>query len=250
MLAGPVDLVQGGRGFIARLPVFVDGGDETRRFWGVVSAIIDLDALYRDAGLYDPSLPIDVAIAGRDGGEQDAAASSATRGCSTPSGHALHQRPFRRLDDRRGPERRLGRRLERSLVARLIILLAGVLVVAPAWLAGRLIEERRAHFDRLAEREVELERLSRRLGLALDASKVGVWQFNVDSGELVWDDRMNQLYNYPLRWRDANRRRIGATASTRPTPIARSQNSTAAFHAHAALRIAVSARPRRRAQSG
>ncbi len=84
------------------------------------------------------------------------------------------------------------------------------MVVAPAWLAGRLVEERRAHFNRLAEREGELERLSRRLGLALDASKVGVWQFNVDTGELVWDDRMNQLYNYPCdggprsyaQWRD------------------------------------------------
>ena len=94
--------------------------------------------------------------------------------------------------------------------ARLIILFAAALVVAPAWLAGRLVEERRAHFNRLADREGELERLSRRLGLALDASKVGVWQFNVDTGELVWDDRMNQLYNYPCdggprtyaHWRD------------------------------------------------
>jgi sensor domain CHASE-containing protein len=36
--------------------------------------------------------------------------------------------------------------------ARLIILFAGALVVAPAWLAGRLVEERRVHFDRLPER--------------------------------------------------------------------------------------------------
>ena len=67
MLAGPVDLVQGGRGFIGRFPVFVDdlGGD--KRFWGIVSAVVDVERLYRDSGLLDADLPIDIAISGRDG---------------------------------------------------------------------------------------------------------------------------------------------------------------------------------------
>jgi diguanylate cyclase (GGDEF)-like protein len=198
VLAGPVDLVQGGRGFIARLPVFVDGGDETRRFWGIVSAVIDLDALYRDAGLYARDLPIEVAIAGRDGQGQDARSffgdarvfddDPVTRFVSVPSGlWTIAATPKGGWDAA----------LTGRWWARLIILFAGALVVAPAWLAGRLVEERRVHFNRLAEREGELERLSRRLGLALDASKFGVWQYNVDTGELFWDDRMNQLYNYP-----------------------------------------------------
>ena len=106
--------------------------------------------------------------------------------------------------------------------ARLIILFAGALVVAPAWLAGRLVEERRAHFNRLAEREVELERLSRRLELALDASKVGVWDFNIDTQELVWDDRMNELYNYPLDGGSAITG-TGETNSTRRTSNAPSR---------------------------
>ena len=84
------------------------------------------------------------------------------------------------------------------------------MIVIPAWLAGRLVEERRDHFSSLRDRERELERLSRRLELALDASKVGVWDFNIDTQELVWDDRMNELYNYPCdggvreyrHWRD------------------------------------------------
>ncbi len=211
VLAGPVDLVQGGRGFIARLPVFVDGGGETRRFWGIVSAVIDLDALYRDAGLYARDLPIDVAIAGRDAEGQDGFRffgdqrvfedNPVTRFVSVPSGQwTIAATPKGGWD-----AASTGR-----WWARLIILFAGALVVAPAWLAGRLVEERRVHFNRLAEREVELERLSRRLELALDASKVGVWDFNIDTQELVWDDRMNELYNYPLdgglrdyrHWRD------------------------------------------------
>jgi diguanylate cyclase (GGDEF)-like protein len=198
VLAGPVDLVQGGRGFIARLPVFVDGPDEGRRFWGVVSAVINLDKLYRDAGLYARDLPIDVAISGRDGQEQDARSffgdqrvfddNPVTRFVSVPSGlWTIAATPKGGWDAA----------LTGRWWARLIILFAGALVVAPAWLAGRLVEERRAHFNRLAERESELERLSRRLELALDASKVGVWDFNIDTQELVWDDRMNELYNYP-----------------------------------------------------
>jgi diguanylate cyclase (GGDEF)-like protein len=211
VLAGPVDLVQGGRGFIARLPVFVDGGDETRRFWGIVSAVVDLDALYGDAGLYRGDLPIDVAIAGRDAKGQDGSrfygdqqvfdGNPVTRFVSVPSGlWTIAATPKGGWDAV----------LTDRWWARLIIFFAGALVVAPAWLAGRLVEERRAHFNHLAEREVELERLSRRLELALDASKVGVWDFNIDTQELVWDDRMNELYNYPLdggvreyrHWRD------------------------------------------------
>jgi diguanylate cyclase (GGDEF)-like protein len=198
VLAGPVDLVQGGRGFIARLPVFVDGGDETRRFWGIVSAVIDLDALYRDAGLYARDLGIDVAISGRDGLGRDVHSffgdarvfddHPATRAVSVPSGVWTIAAT---------PKGGWGAALNGRWWARLIILLAGALIVAPAWLAGRLIEERRDHYADLRRREGELERLSQRLELALDASKVTVWEYNVDSDELVWDDRLTELHNYP-----------------------------------------------------
>ena len=141
VLAGPVDLVQGGRGFIARLPVFVDGPNEGRRFWGVVSAVIDLDKLYRDAGLYARDLPIDVAISGRDGREQDARSffgdarvfqdNPVTRFVSVPSGlWTIAATPKGGWDSA----------LSGRWWARLIILFAAAVVVAPAWLAGRLVE--------------------------------------------------------------------------------------------------------------
>ncbi len=66
VLAGPVDLVQGGKGFIARFPVFTHESDGARSFWGIVSAVIDSEKLYHDAGLFDPDLPIEVAITGVD----------------------------------------------------------------------------------------------------------------------------------------------------------------------------------------
>ena len=194
VLAGPVDLVQGGRGFIARLPVFVDGPDESRRFWGVVCAVIDLDALYRDAGLYARDLKINVAIAGRDGQEQDARSffgdarvfddHPVTRFVNVPSGlWTIAATPQGGWDAA----------LVGRWWARLIIVFAGALVVAPAWLAGRLVEERRVHYADQRRRESELERVSQRLELALDASKVSVWEYNVDSDELVWDDRLTEI---------------------------------------------------------
>lgn len=211
VLAGPVDLVQGGKGLIARLPVFTDVPAGGQAFWGILSAIIDVDALYRDCGLVDRDLPIDVAISGRDalgvGGPRffgDAAVESGDPvaiDVSIPSGS------WRIAGTPRGGWAAVA---PNRWILRLGILVAGLVIVIPTWLIGRLVEERRAHFLRLHDREQELLRLSQRLELALDASKVGVWDLDLDTRELVWDDRMNELYNYPRdggmrgysHWRD------------------------------------------------
>jgi sensor domain CHASE-containing protein len=53
LVAGPLRLQQGGIGIIVREPVFVPaeqpGGKP--RFWGLISAVIDVDLLYQQAGL-------------------------------------------------------------------------------------------------------------------------------------------------------------------------------------------------------
>ena len=66
VIAGPVDLVQGGRGFISRSPVF--NRDEItgeQVFWGLVSSVVDIDTLFRASGLQD-DLPFEIAIRGKD----------------------------------------------------------------------------------------------------------------------------------------------------------------------------------------
>lgn len=45
---GPINLVQGGQGLAARLPIFERASD---RLWGVVSVILDMDKLYQAAGI-------------------------------------------------------------------------------------------------------------------------------------------------------------------------------------------------------
>ncbi|MFM2587879.1 diguanylate cyclase domain-containing protein [Vibrio sp. TBV020] len=49
-ISGPVNLVQGGRGLIARVPIFSDPPYNTA-YWGVCSVIISLDSLFSDAGI-------------------------------------------------------------------------------------------------------------------------------------------------------------------------------------------------------
>ncbi|UTA47104.1 PAS domain S-box protein [Simiduia sp. 21SJ11W-1] len=62
VVAGPVNLVQGGQGFIGRVPVFA-GSSET--FWGMISAVIDVQRFYAASGLL--GAPLNVALRGKDG---------------------------------------------------------------------------------------------------------------------------------------------------------------------------------------
>jgi diguanylate cyclase (GGDEF)-like protein/PAS domain S-box-containing protein len=60
VVAGPLDLVQGGRAFIGRAPVYLDEG--TSRPWGLVSAPIRSDALYQAAGIPEFEARFDLAM--------------------------------------------------------------------------------------------------------------------------------------------------------------------------------------------
>lgn len=67
VLAGPVELKQGGIGLISRVPVFLEdqqSGEEY--FWGLISAVIDVDRFLGKSGLLAGDLPIKLAIKGAD----------------------------------------------------------------------------------------------------------------------------------------------------------------------------------------
>ena len=66
VLAGPLNLVQGGVGLIARLPIYLPGSNGQEYFWGLVSAVIDVDKLLASSGLGDAKLPVEIAIRGKD----------------------------------------------------------------------------------------------------------------------------------------------------------------------------------------
>ncbi|MCV6588036.1 MAG: EAL domain-containing protein [Marinobacterium sp.] len=68
VLAGPLKLVQGGTGLLVRMPVYLTRpGENSEYFWGIISAVIDDQRLFKSSGLMDADLPVEIAIRGRDG---------------------------------------------------------------------------------------------------------------------------------------------------------------------------------------
>ncbi|MBB99389.1 MAG: sensor domain-containing diguanylate cyclase [Rhodobacteraceae bacterium] len=71
IVAGPVNLVQGGRGLIARSPILLaDEESETtedRRYWGVASVVVDTDLLFEGAGIRPEVGGYRLALRGVDG---------------------------------------------------------------------------------------------------------------------------------------------------------------------------------------
>jgi len=66
VIAGPIDLIQGGRGILGRAPVFVSDGD-SRKFWGLVSSAIDFDKLIQPALVMTDKADLILSIRGKDG---------------------------------------------------------------------------------------------------------------------------------------------------------------------------------------
>ena len=143
VLAGPVDLVQGGTGFVGRFPVFIPVEDGEPRFWGIVSAVLDEQSLYREAGLLNPDLPMRIALSGRDGlgGRYDVffgdptimQENPVTLSVLLPSGSwrlsAIPPEGWNPVPPT-------------TPILRGIMLAAGLLLLLPSVLMGRLIEER------------------------------------------------------------------------------------------------------------
>jgi PAS domain S-box-containing protein len=71
VVAGPVNLVQGGMGIISRTPIFLRNSPISRgepRYWGIASTVIDFDTLIKSVGLANgTSENIHFALRGKDG---------------------------------------------------------------------------------------------------------------------------------------------------------------------------------------
>ncbi len=71
VVAGPVNLVQGGVGIISRTPIFMKdspASNSGQRYWGIASTVIDFDTLMKSTGFADGmSENIRFALRGKDG---------------------------------------------------------------------------------------------------------------------------------------------------------------------------------------
>ncbi|CDZ61117.1 Diguanylate cyclase/phosphodiesterase with PAS/PAC and Chase sensor(S) [Neorhizobium galegae bv. orientalis] len=207
VITGPVNLVQGGQGLIARYPVFSLANG---RFWGVVSAVIDLDRLYADSNVNTQRQALDIAISQRPiPAERDIFLGTGTIFSQDPVksrielGYDTWYLAAVPKDGWQGsPPDMFGFRITALLIA--------FCIAAPLFWAGLLMKQRHGNILTLQQREEQLETLSQRLELALQASGVGVWEYEPSTDTLIWDQRMRELYDAPDRdvreyvdWRDA-----------------------------------------------
>ncbi|AOF81175.1 diguanylate cyclase domain protein [Methyloversatilis sp. RAC08] len=68
VLAGPLELVQGGVGLINRFPIYLPAGDGSpEKYWGLASIVLHFDTLLKASGLLDADQNVRYALRGRDG---------------------------------------------------------------------------------------------------------------------------------------------------------------------------------------
>ncbi|MBY6069586.1 PAS domain S-box protein [Leisingera aquaemixtae] len=196
VLAGPVNLVQGGSGFIYRLPIFTGSGEE-RRFWGILSAVVETDTLYAATGV-DGSNGLDIALTGQDGTGAAGKQFLGTPGIVSDDPVLLDiNLPVGSWQLAARPEGGWQSDPGNLWQLRLALLAAGTLIVFPTFLAGRLSAARQSVIRKLRHREAELEAVSRRLEIAVKTSRVGIWECDAKNQRVSWDSRMHELYGVP-----------------------------------------------------
>lgn len=165
VLTGPVELRQGGVGFICRFPIFVDTRPH-KSHWGLLSAVMDADVFYRSNGLLGRYPGLDIALAKRgntgalevffgDAGIVSDAPESTT---VTMAGEewTIMARPVNGWASLPGvsPSR---------LMAEIVL---GLLVVLPAFVANYMAAARDNSIRKLRMREAELGQLSKELSIS------------------------------------------------------------------------------------
>ncbi|MFB2550873.1 bifunctional diguanylate cyclase/phosphodiesterase [Ensifer soli] len=207
VIDGPVRLPSGERGFTVYYPVFTMRSGEPV-FWGFVEAAIAERPFYRNAGLGGERKASEAALHGIEGGDgirlaiRDASLADHVQDAFFGDGALFDQSPVLRSLALPGGTWQLGalpkdgwaQAPDNGDTIRLIILLAVLVVVLPIVLTGNLISERQRNLARLRVRDEELLSLSRRLDMALNASRIGIWEIDLATQKRSWDNRMLDLH--------------------------------------------------------
>jgi len=199
VLAGPVELIQGGLGFIGRFPIYVKDGAENR-FWGIASAVLDVETIYAETGVTDPMSQIEIALIGRDGlgseGELFFGKLSTLHADPVLMDIVLPVGTWQLAAIPRGG---WSARPNNLWPIRLILLVAGILIIVPTFLACHLSTIRQGVITALSKREKELESKQEKLQLlsavAQNASD-SIVLTNPDA-QIIWVNRaFTQMMGY------------------------------------------------------
>ncbi len=186
LIAGPINLVQGGVGLIARAPVFIPSkhGEEPS-FWGLISAVIDSNKLFAEAGIEKPLDGYRYAIRGKDskGIDGDVFIGSQSVFAGNPELISINL-PFGNWILAAQPNSGWGtetRSLVLSIILALVASLLGtipIFVIRWLWITG---EERSQKLDEI-----------------IWGTNVGTWEWNVQTGETSFNERWAEIIGYSL----------------------------------------------------
>jgi len=189
IIAGPLELVQGGIGIIAREPVFIveDPGIPPRP-WGLISAVLDTDELYRVTGLDKVDHGLQLAIRGTDGTGADGPVffgepqvfqqTPVTLDVSLPSGSwQLAAMPAAGWGES-----------DSTLV---IVRILGVLIALAAAVAGYLLSQGNIRLTRTAE---QLGNSEARLRTLLNTIPDLIWMKDPQGAYLFCNPRFEAIY--------------------------------------------------------
>ena len=199
-LAGPFKLVQGGVGAAGRLPVYLGGRNdmESGRFWGFVSVVIRFPEVLTGADLEQLEIDGYAYTLWRihpDTGKRHMIASQGSLNHATvdarlrvPNGEwTLSLAPVNGWLDAE-------RLTYKILMAGLFSLLCGFI----AWQMLMLRRERISLQSKVKSAVDEVSKSGRRLNDILEGTHVGTWEWDVQTGEMVFNERWAEIIGYRL----------------------------------------------------
>ena len=194
-VSGPVETEDSSKGLIVNYPVLVDKGAARPDLWGILSATIDLDSLFADSGLMAEDLPLQLALArGDEHGQFKAPFFGPAEGFGGDP--VLMTVSLGQDYWLMAAKPRAGWHVNaQSLVTfRLLLMLVASAILIPVIWSIRLMGERNRSLEEMQANGERLEALSRRLEIALDTSRVGIWEHDVHSDRQIWDERVREYF--------------------------------------------------------
>lgn len=190
--AVPFKMELGGLGLYARYPIFQTDGNGQKMFWGIASALIDLERLKADSGLLEPDLGLDVTLAREE--TRNAPFFGDPASLSDDPVVLPIDLGYDKWLIAAVPKGGWNRTPSDLATHRFYATAALVAIVGLLMAAGILLNQRQRHVIALHEREQQFATLSKRHEAALEASGIGIWEYDEATGELIWDSRMRDLY--------------------------------------------------------
>ena len=203
--AGPVTVGEGHDGFILIFPVIRRDGS-SHSVWGAVRAVIDETQFYRVTGLlpaqgsenqqrYPHLQHLKLALSQKP-------APGLKPHVFFGNGDILNEGPVQRIFNVPGgawmlsaiPADGWDEVPPNQAFLRLVIALTTGIIIGPVFLSCLLMIDRSRNISALQARETKLLEVSQRLHMALESSKIGIWEVDPGDAELLWDGRAAQLH--------------------------------------------------------